>query len=163
MVEVYKFRVYLRDISPVIWRRILLRIDQTLTDLHYVLQIVMGWSGFHLHRFAHRGRYYEATNYQPVELGSFSLRHRERFRYEYDFGDLWQHEIRLEKCLSLDLKKQYPICMGGSRSGPPEDCGGPIAFMALESHYSLPYMADIIWRVVEGELSRDNLGGTAGF
>ena len=155
MVEVYQFRVYLREISPVIWRRVQLRSDQKLTDLHYVLQIIMGWSRFHLHRFTIRGRYYEATGYEPVELGSFAFRPLERFLYEYDFGDLWQHEVRLEKRLPLDPKKHYPICVGGSRSGPKEDCGGPIAFMALESHYSLPYMADIIWRIVEDELSRD--------
>lgn len=156
MVEVYQLRIFLREISPAIWRRFLLRSDQTLTDLHYVLQIIMNWSGFHLHRFTIRGRYYEASSYDPVKLASFDFRHHERFLYEYDFGDLWQHEIRLEKRLPLDPKKNYPICIGGSRSSPEEDCGGPIAFMALESHYSLPYMADIIWRIIEGELSRDD-------
>ena len=37
----YIIRVYLREISPVIWRRVQLRSDQTLTDLHYVLQIMV--------------------------------------------------------------------------------------------------------------------------
>jgi len=156
MVQVYQFRIFLREISPAIWRRVLLRSDQTLTDLHYALQIIMDWSGFHLHRFTIRGRYYEASSCASAELVSFNFCHRERFLYEYDFGDLWQHEIRLEKRLPIDPKKKYPICVGGSRSCPEEDCGGPIAFMALESYYSLPYIDDIIWRVIEGELSQDD-------
>ena len=156
MIEVYQFRIFLREISPAIWRRVLLRSDQTLTDLHHVLQIIMNWSNFHLHRYTIRGRYYQTPSCGPVELVSFNFRHRERFLYEYDFGDLWQHEIRLEKRLPFDPKKNYPICIGGSRSSPEEDCGGPIAFMTLESHYSLPYIADIIRRVIEGELSRDD-------
>jgi hypothetical protein len=52
--EVYQFRVWLRGISPAIWRRLRLRSDQTLADLHYSLQIVYGWSDEHLHRFAIR-------------------------------------------------------------------------------------------------------------
>jgi hypothetical protein len=58
MVEVYQFRVYLREISPAIWRRILLRSDQTIADLHHTLQIAMGWSDLHLNRFVIHGKEY---------------------------------------------------------------------------------------------------------
>lgn len=58
MVEVYQFRVYLREISPAIWRRLLLRDDQTIADLHYTLQIAMGWSDLHLNRFIIHGKQY---------------------------------------------------------------------------------------------------------
>jgi hypothetical protein len=47
----YQFKVVLRGVSPMIWRRILLRSDQTVADLHYTIQIAMGWSDSHLHRF----------------------------------------------------------------------------------------------------------------
>ncbi len=55
-VEIYQLRVYLREISPTIWRRLLLRSDSTITDLHYTLQIAMGWTDFHLHQFVIRGK-----------------------------------------------------------------------------------------------------------
>lgn len=55
-VEIYQLRVYLREISPTIWRWLLLRSDSTITDLHYTLQIAMGWTDFHLHRFVIRGK-----------------------------------------------------------------------------------------------------------
>jgi hypothetical protein len=161
MVEVYQFRVYLREISPAIWRRLLLRSDQTIADLHYTLQITMGWSAFHLNRFvihgkdfgvAHVGGMSFSDDPRTVKLSDFHFRLRERFLYEYDFGDRWEHEIRLEKKLPLDPTQTYPVCIGGSRKAPPEDCGGPSAFQALESHYSLPYIAEKLWEIIEYDL-----------
>jgi hypothetical protein len=55
-VKVYQIRVYLRQISPVIWRRLLVRSDSTIADLHYTLQIAMGWDDSHLNRFVIRGK-----------------------------------------------------------------------------------------------------------
>jgi len=49
--EVYQLHRRLRKISPAIWRRLLVRSDSTIADLHYILQIVMGWEGYHLHQF----------------------------------------------------------------------------------------------------------------
>jgi hypothetical protein len=45
---VYQFKVALRGISLMIWRRLLLRSDHTIADLHYAIQIAMGWSDAHL-------------------------------------------------------------------------------------------------------------------
>jgi Plasmid pRiA4b ORF-3-like protein len=50
MLCVYQFKVVLRGISPMIWRRLLLRSDHSIADLHYTIQIPMGWSDSHLHR-----------------------------------------------------------------------------------------------------------------
>jgi hypothetical protein len=38
---VYQFKVVLRGISPMIWRRLLLRSDHTIAD-HYAIQIAVG-------------------------------------------------------------------------------------------------------------------------
>jgi hypothetical protein len=153
--EVYQLHVWVREISPMIWRRLLVRSDSTIADLHYTLQIAMGWEGYHLHKFVIRGKRYGVA--QPggmwfpddptqVRLADLRLRLRERFLYEYDFGDLWQHEIRVEKKLPVQPKRQYPTCIGGQRAAPPEDCGGPWAFMALQDEYS-PY--DMLERLTE--------------
>jgi len=45
----YRLHVWLRGISPMIWRRLLVRADSTIADLHYVLQIAFGWTDSHLH------------------------------------------------------------------------------------------------------------------
>jgi len=40
--QVYQFRINLKNITPMIWRRFLIQDDRTITDLHYVIQIIMG-------------------------------------------------------------------------------------------------------------------------
>ncbi|MCO5195635.1 MAG: plasmid pRiA4b ORF-3 family protein [Anaerolineae bacterium] len=161
MVEVYQFRVYLREISPAIWRRLLLRSDQTIADLHHTLQIAMGWSDLHLNRFLIHGKDFGVYHIggmsfsddpHTVKLSDFHFHPHERFLYEYDFGDRWEHEIRLEKKLPLDTNQTYPVCIGGARQSPPEDCGGPMAFQALKSHYSVFYIADKLWEIIEYDL-----------
>ena len=47
-VDIYQFRLSIKDISPAIWRRVLVRSDSTLADLHYIIQILMSWSNFYL-------------------------------------------------------------------------------------------------------------------
>lgn len=135
--DVYQFHVWLRGLSPMIWRRLLLRSDQTLADLHYSLQISFGWNDFHLHRFRIHGKDFGLyrrgglsfhKDAHQVRLADFQFRLGERFLYEYDFGDQWEHQIRLECILPLSPQQIYPVCMGGKRSGPPEDCGGAAAF-----------------------------------
>ncbi len=136
-VCVYQIKVVLRGVSPMVWRRILLRSDQTIADLHYSLQIVMGWSDSHLNRFhihgkdygvAHEGGIWFDDNPEKVQLADFGFRLRERFLYDYDFYDLWQHDVRLEKVLPW-TSRPYPVCTGGHRAAPPEDCGGARAYM----------------------------------
>jgi hypothetical protein len=68
-----------------------------------------------------------------VRLKIFCFRINERFLYEYDFHDRWQHQIRDETILTLEAHRAYPVCTGGKRACPPEVCGGPWRFMALGS------------------------------
>jgi len=57
-IQVYQIRIWLRQISPSIWRRLLVRSDSTIADLHHIIQITFGWAGDHLHRFIIRGKDY---------------------------------------------------------------------------------------------------------
>ena len=144
--QVYVLRVVLRGISPLIWRRLLVRADSTIADLHDVLQIAFGWSDEHLNRFYIRGREYGveheggiwfARARHEVVLCELGLRAPERFVYEYDFGDCWLHDVHFEASRPLERRRTYPVCIGGRRAAPPEDCGGPAAFMRLRSRYAL--------------------------
>jgi len=121
-----------------------MRSTSSIADLHYILQIAFHWSDFHLHRFLIRGKEYGisragctgfSTDPKQVSLGDFNFRDSERFLYEYDFCDLWQHQIRFEKTLPVEIKKTYPVCVGGARAAPPEDCGGPQAYVELLDHH----------------------------
>ncbi len=56
-----------------------------------------------------------------------------RFRYTYDFGDDWQHEITVEKLLDPDPDPdaRYPALVDAKGACPPEDCGGPWGYANL--------------------------------
>ena len=85
--SVYQLRVLLRGISPLISRRLLVRAEDSIADLHDALQIAFGWDGTHLHRFVIHGREYghdSSLDPRDVRLCDLGLRRGERFRYEYD-------------------------------------------------------------------------------
>lgn len=138
-VAVYQFHVLLLEISPAIWRWLLVRSDATIADLHYALQIVMGWDDSHLHRFVLHGNEFGVSQpggicftTDPLQLtiADWRLRPKERFLYEYDFHANWCHQVRLEQILPLDPSRNYPWCLAGARQVPPEYCSGPWDFMA---------------------------------
>jgi len=139
-VKAYQLKVSLREISPMIWRRLLVSSDTTIAYLHAIVQTAMGWEDVHLHRFRIHGKDYGIyhtggllfdNDPDQVRLADFKLRAGERFVYEYDFGDCWQHDIRLERILPLDPKQTYPVCIDGAGDCPPEDCGGPPGYRTL--------------------------------
>jgi len=140
IVRVYQLKVSLHAITPLIWRRLLVTSDTTIAQLHAVLQIAMGWEDLHLHQFRIHGKTYGiyrdggisfADDPHQVILADFKLRSGERFSYEYDMGDFWQHDLRLEAVLPLDPRKHYPVCTAGAGDCPPEDCGGPWGYREL--------------------------------
>ena len=113
--HVYQFKITLNDISPPIWRRILVPGTYSFWDLHVVIQDAMGWSDYHLHEFSmidpsRRRRVKigipddEDFAWGPEILPGWKLRIAGYFSMEdrsatyiYDFGDGWRHTVRLEK------------------------------------------------------------------
>ena len=133
--QIYQIKVTLRGTHPLIWRRILVSGNTTLLKLHDILQIVMGWENAHLHLFKTPGLVYgDPMNdvYGDISTAveaTCKLRQLihcagQRFSYEYDFGDSWEHRLVVEKILSGQERQRYPICLKGKRACPPEDVGG---------------------------------------
>src|SRR6266571_3424364 len=100
-LSIYQLRIVLRDISPLIWRRVLVHSEATLAHLHAILQILFAWSDEHLHSFYVHGREYGSSGAptHAVLLRDLCLHRGERFRYVYDFGAYWECDIRLEALL----------------------------------------------------------------
>jgi hypothetical protein len=131
---VYQLKVTLKDSRPPIWRRILVPGDVTLTKLHRILQVVMGWYDSHLHQFIVGGASYGEPDpdfpedgmksERRVKLKQVAPHENDCFTYEYDFGDSWEHDIRVEKILPAVPGLELPVCIAGKRACPPEDCGG---------------------------------------
>jgi hypothetical protein len=136
----YQLKVTVRDIDPPIWRRILVWEDTTLSQLHEILQIVMGWEDCHLHEFRIGRRLYsipdadddlyerKVIDERQQELLILLPRVGTSFQYLYDFGDSWHHDLLLEAILLPDSAQQYPRCVTGERRCPPEDVGGSSGF-----------------------------------
>lgn len=140
-----QFKMTLKYIRPPIWRRVVLLDNDTLGHLHDVIQVAMGWQNCHMHAFRFGDVHY--TSQQTSEMGEMDMenedrvllrdvagRAKQKFIYEYDFGDSWEHEIVVEKILLIDPKAKYPFCLAGARACPPEDCGSfPGYFGILEA------------------------------
>jgi hypothetical protein len=160
---VYQLRVVLRGVSPLIWRRLLVRSNSTIAGLHATLQIALGWSDEHLNRFVIHGREYGVSHLGgisfrddpcQVRLADLGLRVRERFLYEYDLTDGWQHDVRLEQFLPVEQHRSYPRCIAGRRNVPPEDCGGPWALLELRQRHSLLAIADRLYDLAKRSSAR---------
>ena len=142
--QIYQFKITLEDIEPKIWRRIQVPEKYSFWDLHVAIQDSMGWTDSHLHQFKllipicaeeiHIGIPCDEDIYAgdlPPVIAGWEKFIKDRFSmsnnccfYEYDFGDGWTHEIKLEKILPAAVGCKYPICISGERACPPEDCGG---------------------------------------
>jgi len=131
--QIYQIKVTLNESKPPIWRRILVRSDITLEHLHYAIQVAMGWTNSHLHQFIVGQTYYgepypdygtEMRDERRVRLNRIAPGEGAKFRYEYDFGDSWLHDLLVEKVLEPEPGRQYPACVKGKRACPPEDVGG---------------------------------------
>jgi Plasmid pRiA4b ORF-3-like protein len=134
---IYQLRIILRGISPLIWRRLLVRSETTLAQLHAILQILFAWSDEHLYSFHVHGREYGSNGARPayIRISDLHLHRGERFQYVYDFIAHWVCDIRLEAPLPLAPRRVYPLCIGGKRAALPEECGGAWAYMErLDRH-----------------------------
>lgn len=134
MKKIIQLKITLQKITPPIWRRIQVPEDFTLLQLHFLLQIVMGWTNSHLHEFQIQGERYGTLydeDWDPESLRAeeeYTLAQvlpprGESFGYLYDFGDSWDHEIMVEEILPRSAAMTYPRCLDGARACPPEDVG----------------------------------------
>lgn len=150
--SVHQLKVTLRDVRPPVWRRIQVPSDFTFGDLHCVLQAAMGWEDDHLHAFMVGGERYADDEVEDPWGGRPKHEHDvsldelaplgARLRYEYDFGDGWEHDIAVEKILPGDPAVTYPRCLAGRRACPPEDCGGPSSYAQLVEAIASPRGAE---------------------
>lgn len=140
--RVYQFKIVMKEITPVIWRRIIVPETYNFWDLHVAIQDAMGWLDYHLHLFRIRRKHsHKDTEIgipdedrfegEPEILPGWEIPISEYFYdvgiasdYIYDFGDHWEHEIVLEGILLREKGVKYPNCIDGARACPPEDCGG---------------------------------------
>jgi len=139
--QVFQFKIVLNQISPAIWRRIIVPSDYTFWDLHVAIQDAMGWQDCHLHEFRIADPRIDSQLSigipdddivdDPQFLASWEIAITEYLFpanseaiYIYDFGDWWEHTVTLEELINPQPPIEYPVCVAGERACPPENSGG---------------------------------------
>jgi hypothetical protein len=136
VAPVYQLHISLRDLKPAIWRRVLVPGSVTFERLHRIIQFVMGWEDCHMHEFTVGKTRYGVPDKQFPDMAPVASEKRatlaaalassvKSFSYLYDFGDGWEHALKVEKILVADPAQRYPVCLAGANACPPDDIGGP--------------------------------------
>lgn len=142
----YELEVELAGSKPRIWRRFCLRTSATFEALHAAIQDAFEWSGHHLYEFSEAGRSgetlcgHEALDDEGVEVAS-SVKLKGFFGeadalknkacvYMYDFGDGWEHKVKLKRVVELDEVFTRRMT-GGGAPGAIDDCGGVWGYQQL--------------------------------
>ena len=137
--------VELDEVTPTVWRRILVPAGVRMSRLHDMIQAAMGWTNSHLHAFtvgdARFGMCFDEHPEGEIDEQTMTvlqaLRGHKRFAYEYDFGDGWEHAITVEAEFRTRHTLKFALCLAGENACPPEDSGGPGGF-----EYFLEALAD---------------------
>ena len=138
----FQVKIELQFIKPVIWRRFIVPSDYYLSQLHEVIQNLMGWTNSHLHQFIKNSTFYtikiegdmfwgEMNNvdYGKIKISDLVNKVGDTLEYEYDFGNSWLHTITLEEILHPVEEISAPYCIEGELANPGENAGSPFAFM----------------------------------
>ena len=157
-IRVYQLRIELANIEPCIWRTLLVPDTLKLSKLDRVIQEAFGWTNSHLHEFRVGTKRYgmvdvvEDLDWDEEEallderkftVGSVLSDDLDYFKYEYDFGDGWDHIVKVEKILIPDQTNDWPMCIAGENACPPEDIGGSYGFKEFVEIMANPKVQEV--------------------
>lgn len=139
----YHIRIKLNNAPLPIWRELKVPSNITLEVLSFLIIAAMGWENIHLHQFKKGNVFFKNTacinqdrelmpfnratvkDTNDFSLAQILVKKGDRMKYEYDFGDSWEHEIWV-KGIREYAPDEIPdvIVVNGKGTCPPEDCGG---------------------------------------
>jgi Plasmid pRiA4b ORF-3-like protein len=135
-------KITLDHVEPKVTRRIVVPSDIRLDRLHLAIQAAMGWTNSHLYEFRIGGAGWGEPDPDGIYDGPLDARKarlaavladagRKAFTYVYDFGDGWDHTIKLEKIAPAIDGEPTLLLLEAAGRCPPEDCGGPPGYERL--------------------------------
>jgi Plasmid pRiA4b ORF-3-like protein len=138
-----RLKITLDDVKPAVLRRLEVPLDIRIDRLHLTIQAAMAWTNSHLHELR-AGDVGWSTPYPDADWAGDFLDAREArlgdiledigtktLKYLYDFGDGWEHTIKIERLTTPEPGMLYPRLIEVSGRCPPEDCGGPWGYAEL--------------------------------
>ena len=141
---VHQLRVTLRDVTPPVWRRVVVSGRHAAVRAVRCARSCDGMAGRPPARFDAGGTIYElpdpegdgpsrrvTVDERTVTIADVVGVVGAEMRWDYDFGDGWEHDIVVDAVEPADPDVEYPICVDGRRACPPDDCGGPGGYERL--------------------------------
>ena len=134
--DIARLAVEIDDVTPSVVRSIEVPVDIRLDDLHFVLQIAIGWQNGHPFEFrigdtvwGLRDREAE-TNPLPAEAATLGdiLALGDKFHYDYVLGEDWEHTVTLLSRGAAQANVRYPHLVSAAGRCPPADIGGPVGY-----------------------------------
>jgi hypothetical protein len=135
--EIARLRVEIDEVEPAVIRRVEVPVAIRLDDLHFVLQIAIGWQNCHPFEFrvgetawGLLDRDDPASSTLAAETATLAdvLALAGTFRYDYVYGEDWAHTVVLEGLAPADPAAPYPRLVGAQGRCPPADIGGPMGY-----------------------------------
>ena len=133
--DIARLKITLDDVEPAVVRRLEVPFGIRLDRLHAVLQAAVGWSNSHFWEFRAGDVGWGVPDKQrgdgPQDASKATLRGViedtgvKRLTYLYDYGDGWEHTIRIEHIGEALPGELYPRLLDAKGRCPPEDIGGP--------------------------------------
>ncbi len=128
-------QITLDDVKPVVRRRVEVPLAIRLDRLHLVFQAAMGWTNSHLYEIRARevGWGVPDPDWGDGPLDARKARLTDvledvgvkTLKYLYDFGDGWEHTVKLLRITDAIPGIAYPCLIDAVGRCPPEDVGGP--------------------------------------
>ncbi len=151
----YLVRLELADVSRPVVRTVELPSDMFLDEVSEVVQAAYGWLGYHLHRFATGDPFApgaevylcpfevddgeDGLDARDIRLDELIASPGDTCRYDYDYGDGWEVELRLLDVLpAAGADGPRVRCTTGEGAPPPEDSGGPGGYDDLVAERMTP-------------------------
>ncbi len=133
--SIARIKITLDDVEPKVLRRIEVPFSIRLDRLHLTIQAAMGWTNSHLYEIRARdvgwGMVDPDWGDGPLDARKAKLIDVledvgvKTLRYLYDFGDGWEHTIKIERLDDPIPGVIYPRLTEAKGRCPPEDVGGP--------------------------------------
>jgi hypothetical protein len=133
--SIARLHVTLNDVKPSVQRRVEVPLAIRLDRLHLVLQAAMGWTNSHLYEIRARnvGWGLPDPDFGEGPLDAKKARlvdvledaGTKTIKYLYDFGDGWEHTVKVERITDAVPGTTYPVLIHAAGRCPPEDVGGP--------------------------------------
>ncbi len=137
-MNIIELKVTMEDVEPEVKRNLLVPLDINLDYLHDILQAALGWTNSHLYMFqaAHSTWGMSDPDWETEDLPAHETTLMElledtgvrTFDYLYDFGDGWEHRIRIGKISDPVSGHIYPQLTYAAGRCPPEDVGGALGY-----------------------------------